>query len=78
MKEIVMSGKYKHYKGKEYVVKAIARDSDTLEDLVVYEGLYDSKEFGNHPVWVRPVSEFIEKVNVDGGVVPRFTFIEKV
>ena len=62
-------GKYKHYKGggKEYEVIGIARDSETLEDLVVYQALY-----GDKALWVRPLKMFLEKVEVDGKKVPRF------
>ena len=65
---------YRHYKnGETYLVVAIGRDSDTLEELVVYEGQYDSKEFGKNPVWTRSRKEFEEKVIFDGKKVPRFT-----
>jgi len=64
-------GKYKHYKGKEYKVIGIAKDSETLEDLVVYRALY-----GNQDLWVRPLKMFVEKVKVDGNDVPRFEYIE--
>ena len=30
-------GKYRHFKGNEYMVIAIAKHSETLEDFVVYE-----------------------------------------
>ena len=60
-------GKYRHYKGNEYEVVAIAKESDTFVDVVVYQGLY-----GDHPVWVRPLKEFEEQVEVNGERVPRF------
>ena len=31
---------YTHFKGKEYIIIAIAKDSETLEDIIVYKGLY--------------------------------------
>lgn len=69
-------GKYKHYKGNFYQVIAVARDSEDLKELVVYRGSYYSKEFGNNPVWVRPLTEFLEEVEFNGKKVKRFEFIE--
>jgi hypothetical protein len=68
-------GKYQHFKGKFYEVIDIARDSDTLEELVVYRALYDSAEFGNNALWVRPKDKFCEDIIVDGKKIPRFNFI---
>ncbi len=59
--------KYKHFKGNEYQVLHIARHSETLEDLVVYQALY-----GEMGVWVRPLDMFLEQVEVNGKVVNRF------
>ena len=69
-------GKYKHYKGKLYKVIGIAKHSETLEELVVYQALYESKEFGNNAIWVRPAKIFTEKVILNGKEVPRFELIE--
>ncbi|MFZ2537469.1 MAG: DUF1653 domain-containing protein [Oscillospiraceae bacterium] len=70
MKNTIKLGKYKHFKGNEYEVLHIARHSETLEDMVVYRALYG--EFG---VWVRPASMWNEKVEHNGVVVTRFTYI---
>ena len=68
-------GKYQHTKtGNFYKVIAVAKHSETLEDLIVYEALYDNPE---SKIWVRPLSMFIEKVEINGKKVPRFKFIEK-
>jgi len=64
-------GRYRHYKGKEYQVLGLARHSETLEPLVVYQALYD--EGG---VWVRPAAMFVEMLEVAGNPVPRFTLVE--
>jgi len=69
-------GKYQHFKGKFYEVIDIGRDSDTLEELVVYRALYDSPEFGNNSLWVRPKEKFCEDIIVDGKKIPRFKFVE--
>jgi hypothetical protein len=68
-------GKYKHYKGKQYEVIGFAKHSETLEELIVYKALYDSKEFGNDDLWVRPKSMFFETVTIDDKEIPRFKFL---
>jgi hypothetical protein len=68
-------GKYQHYKCKFYEVVGVARHRETLEELVVYRSLYNSKEFGKNALWVRPKSMFLGKVNVGGKEVPRFKYV---
>lgn len=65
--EIKAGKKYKHFKGNEYLVLHLAKHSETLEDLVVYQPLY-----GEQGIWVRPLSMFVEQVEVDGKLVKRF------
>lgn len=60
-------GLYRHYKGRDYRVLGLARHSETLEALVVYQALY-----GERGLWVRPAAMFGEHVDVDG--VPRRRF----
>ncbi len=55
-KEIAL-GRYRHFKGNEYEVLAIARHSETREPMVVYKALY-----GDQAVWVRPASMWTEEV----------------
>lgn len=71
----IIPGKYQHYKGKFYEVIDEAVDSDTLEEYVVYRGLYDDPEFGHNPLWVRKKKEFLEKVEIDGKKVERYRFV---
>jgi len=65
-------GKYRHYKGGEYKVIGLAKHSETLNNLVVYEALYDN-ELGK--LWVRPLGMFEETVVVNGNTVARFEFL---
>lgn len=69
MSEIKL-GKYRHFKGNEYEVIGIAKNSETLEEMVVYRALY-----GNKDLWVRPVSMFSETVERDGKTYKRFTYV---
>ncbi len=71
----IMLGKYKHFKGEEYEVIGVAKDSETLEELVVYQALYNSKEFGKNSLWVRPKEMFLENVTVNNKEVPRFKYL---
>lgn len=66
-------GKYQHYKGNLYEVIGIARDSETLEELVVYRALYNDKIYGDNALWVRPKAMFFGTVIIDGKEIPRFT-----
>lgn len=68
-------GKHRHYKGKEYEVLGTVRHSETLEELVLYRALYDSKEFGRNTLWVRPKAMFLETVILNGEEVPRFHYV---
>ena len=65
------AGRYRHHKGTEYRVIGLARHSETLEPLVVYEALY-----GERGLWVRPAAMFTEQVEINGKRVPRFARID--
>ena len=65
-------GIYRHYKGNKYEVFMTAQHSETEEWMVVYRALY-----GNRGMWVRPYDMFVEKVESDGVLVPRFEKIEE-
>ncbi len=69
--DLVIGGKYRHFKGNEYRVEGIAKHSETLEEMVVYRPLY-----GEGGLWVRPKDMFLEEVCRDGKRFPRFTLIE--
>ena len=67
-------GRYKHYKGKFYIVLGIAKHSEILEELVIYEALYQNPE---GKLWVRPLEMFVEEVEIDGKKKPRFEFVSE-
>ena len=67
------TGRYRHYKGGEYEVIGVARDSETLAPLVVYRPLYDDSG-----LWVRPHAMFFGQVEVDGAKQPRFARLSEV
>lgn len=60
-------GRYRHYKGGEYEVLGVVRHSESLEPMVLYRPLYN--ESG---LWVRPLGMFLETVEHEGRVQPRF------
>lgn len=67
-------GIYKHSKtGNLYKVLYVAKHSETLEELVVYECLYSNLE---SKIWVRPKKMFLEEVEINSQKLPRFQFVE--
>lgn len=58
VRNLKIGGIYRHYKGDFYLIEALARDSDSLEDMVVYRSLY-----GDGQLWVRPYAEFMGKID---------------
>lgn len=72
MKETsVVPGLYRHYKGGYYKVIGVARHSETLEEVVLYQSLSE-KSSGEGDLWVRALKMFQESVTVEGQKVPRF------
>lgn len=65
--QLVFGGEYEHFKGKRYQLLYLAKDSETLEEMVVYKQLY-----GNEAIWVRPLDMFVEQVWHEGKLVRRF------
>jgi len=66
----IQKGIYRHYKGNEYEVIAVAKHSETEEEMVVYRALH-----GEYGVWVCPYKMFVEAVELDGLKVERFAFL---
>ena len=63
-------GRYRHFKGNEYIVLGVAKHSETLEEMFVYQ-----QGYGERGLWVRPKEMFLESVEVDGQQVSRFQFV---
>ena len=71
VRQLDMTGEYyRHFKGNVYRVLHIAKHSETLEDMVVYQAMY-----GERGVWVRPKSMFEEVIERDGKTFRRFSKI---
>ena len=66
----IKPGIYKHYKDKNYKVICEATHSETREKVVVYQCLY-----GDYSMWVRPKEMFVERIEVEGKLIPRFEFV---
>ena len=69
--EIEAGAKYRHFKGNEYEVVGFAKDSETLQKMVIYKALY-----GEHELWVRPYDMFKETIERDGKTIKRFCKID--
>jgi len=71
-RESLKLGLYEHYKGKQYEVIGVGKHSETLDEIVVYRALDGEKE-----LWIRPLSMFLEEVEIDGIKKPRFRYLGK-
>ena len=67
----IQTGLYQHYKGQQYRVIGVARHSESEEELVVYQALYGA--FG---LWVRPLTMFLEQIEIAGQLQPRFALLQ--
>lgn len=66
----IKCGRYRHFKGNEYRVIGMAKHSETLEDMVVYQALY-----GEKGLWVRPAEMWTETVDREDYHGPRFIYM---
>ena len=64
-------GLYRHFKGNLYRLLYVAKHSETLEPMVVYQALY-----GEMGIWVRPASMWNEWVDRDDYHGPRFYSVD--
>lgn len=63
---------YKHFKGGLYQLLYIAKNSETMENMVVYRSILDE-----NAIWVRPEKMFFETIIVNNASCPRFKAISK-
>ncbi len=64
---------YRHYKNKLYKFLQVAKHSETLDDMVIYECLHENIL---STVWARPKDLFHGKLELDGKLIPRFSRVE--
>jgi hypothetical protein len=71
---MITPGLYYHYKHPDlrYRVLGVGKHSESGEDLVIYEALYDNPV---SKLWARPLTMFLEKIIIDGKEISRFTYI---
>ena len=65
---------YRHFKGNEYQIIAVAEHSEDGSSMVVYKALY-----GDEKIWVRPLSMWNDKIILnDGSETKRFVLVEEI
>lgn len=69
MQEITVGKTYKHYKGNLYKIIALAKHSETGEEMIVYENIKKGD------IWVRPKYMWNEIIDVNGQKILRFQLI---
>ncbi len=65
-----LCGEYVHFKGGRYRVLCVAKHSETLAEMVVYQALY-----GEGGTWVRPVEMWFEHVDKGDYHGTRFRYV---
>lgn len=81
MEDIKIGKIYRHFKGNYYFVENVAKDSETLEYVVIYKPLYNRED--NCYIWVRPLKMFLEEIPSDRpdnitGQKHRFELVENL
>ena len=66
----LLGREFVHFKGGHYRLEGFAKDSETLDEMVVYRALY-----GGHGLWVRPAKMFFETIERDGKTMKRFELV---
>jgi len=71
MNNIKVGETYKHFKGNIYKIIAIAKHSETMEDLVIYQQIDDVTK-----IWARPINMFNDTIIKENVSYKRFTKID--
>ncbi len=67
---------WKHYKGNNYKIIVVARHSESLETLIVYERITDIGNTGSlGNVYARPLDMFFDHIEIDVYSGPRFEYL---
>lgn len=74
IKEVKL-GAYRHFRGEEVELIALAKHTETLEDLAVYQVRDAAERADKKAYWVRPLEMFLEEVEHEGRRQPRFTYL---
>lgn len=62
-----------HYRtGKRYKIIGIGRDTELMQEVVMYEAQYADAEFPFAQLWCRPLTMFMGKVAHSSELVERF------
>ena len=69
---MLKQGIYRHYKGNLYRLLFVARHTETMEEMAIYQDVHHPEKY-----WARPASMWEETVTVDGRNVPRFEYIKE-
>lgn len=74
--KVPIGATFRHYKGKLYKILQIGRHTEEHSLYVVYQALYPTEVYGDNPIWIRPLTMFLETVTIDGKQIPRFEWIQ--
>ncbi len=66
--QVEIGARYMHYKQLSYKVLSLALREEDNEPCVIYQA-----EYGDHITFIRPVTSWLETVEVNGEQTKRFT-----
>lgn len=70
--QVTVGARYMHYKQLSYKVLALALREEDNEPCIVYQA-----EYGDHITFIRPVTSWVEELDINSKKVKRFTKIEE-
>lgn len=68
--KVTVGGRYEHYKKHIYKVLRVALREEDCEPCVIYQA-----EYGERLTFIRPVTSWLETVDINGQPIKRFTKI---